>query len=54
MGDWKGVKSNLKKNPEAKWELYNLIRDPRETDNVATQHPDLLKKLEKIFSIMTK
>jgi arylsulfatase A len=48
MGDWKGVKTDLKKNPKAKWELYNLKTDRNETTNVADQNPDILKKLDEI------
>jgi arylsulfatase A len=48
MGDWKGVKTDLRKNPKAKWELYNLKTDRNETTNVADQNPDILKKLDEI------
>jgi len=48
MGDWKGVKVNLIKNPAAAWELYNLKTDRSETANVAAQHPDLLKQFDEI------
>lgn len=50
MGDWKGVKSNLKKNPAAPWELYNLKTDRSETTNVAAQHPGILKRLDAIVA----
>jgi len=49
MGDWKMVRRNL--NPPAGkplapvTELYNLKRDPAETNNVAARHPRLLQKL---------
>ena len=49
MGDWKGVKSNMKKNKNATWEIYNLLSDVNETNDVAAQHPDLVKKLEVIL-----
>jgi arylsulfatase A len=48
VGDWKGVKTDLKKNPKAKWELYNLKTDRNETTNVADQNPDILKKMDEI------
>jgi arylsulfatase A-like enzyme len=48
MGDWKGVKTNLKKDPKASWELFDLKSDMSETTDVARQHPDLLKKFDAI------
>jgi len=50
LGDWKGVRSNLKKDPKAPWELYNLKTDRGETINVASRHPEMLKKLDAIVS----
>lgn len=49
MGDWKGVKSNMKKNKNAPWEIYNLKTDEKETTDVAFQNPDLAKKFEAIL-----
>ncbi len=48
MGDWKGVRQNLHKKPNAPWELYNLKDDPNETTDVAAQHPEILKKMKQI------
>ena len=48
-GAWKAVKSNLKKNPNALWELYNLSTDQGETINVAAHHISLLKQFDKIL-----
>lgn len=49
MGDWKGVKSNMKINKNAPWEIYNLATDVNETKNVANQHPELANKFEQIM-----
>lgn len=49
MGDWKGVKSNMKKNKNAPWEIYNLKNDFSESRNVAAQHPELAAKFESII-----
>ena len=49
MGKWKGVKSNLKKNPDAKLQLYDLATDIGETHDVAAQYPDVVAKIEKIM-----
>ena len=49
IGDWKGVKSGMKKNRNAPWELYNLRTDEKETTDVASQHPDLVVRFEEIL-----
>lgn len=48
-GQWKGVKSNLKKNPDALWEIFNLEKDREEKVNVASENPDLAKEFEAII-----
>ncbi|MCK0156150.1 arylsulfatase [Cellulophaga sp. F20128] len=48
-GDWKAVKYNLKKNPNAPIQLYNLNEDLGETTDVAGQHPDIIAEMETIF-----
>ena len=48
LGDWKGVKSNMKKNKNAPWEIFNLKIDKKETVDLAAQHPELVKKFEEI------
>jgi arylsulfatase A-like enzyme len=47
-GNWKGVRTNIKRNAEAKWEIYNLADDRAETNDLSAQHPDLVKKFEGI------
>lgn len=49
MGQWKGVKSNMKKNKNAPWEIYDLHNDEKETTDVAGQHPELAKRFEEIL-----
>jgi arylsulfatase A len=49
IGDWKGIKVGLGKNPDTKWELYNLTSDVAESNNVADQHPAIIEQLEKIL-----
>ena len=48
MGDWKGVKVNLKENPKAPWQIFNLKTDEGETTDVAANHPELITKFEAI------
>lgn len=45
----KGVVYNYNKNPELNFGLYNLSKDPRESNNVAEKHPDILQKLKQIM-----
>ena len=48
QGDWKYVVYNVKENPVT--ELYNLADDPGETVNLASEHPDIVKKMQDILS----
>lgn len=50
IGNWKGVKSNMKKNKNAPWEIYNLQTDEKESIDLAAQHPELAKKFEEILN----
>ncbi|WP_235298709.1 arylsulfatase [Portibacter marinus] len=50
MGDWKFVWKDIQKgNKEV--ELYNLVKDVKERNNIADQHPDLVSKF---FEIVKK
>lgn len=49
MGNWKGVKSNMKSDKNAPWEIYNLKEDIGETKDIAAQHPELAKQFEEIL-----
>lgn len=48
MGDWKGVRTNVRKNKNAPWQLYNLATDINETTDVATAHPEIIEKFKVI------
>lgn len=45
LGDWKGVKRNIRKEPNAPWELYNIANDRNEKNNVASTHPEIIQKI---------
>lgn len=45
-GDWKLVRQGQ----DAPWELYDLARDLGETTNVASRHPDVVRRLSAIAS----
>lgn len=49
MKNWKGIKRNLQKNPNAPLELYDLATDISENNNIAKQHPDIAEKIEEIM-----
>ncbi|REK19635.1 MAG: N-acetylgalactosamine-6-sulfatase [Planctomycetota bacterium] len=54
LGDWKGVRQNLKPRqngaePDLTIELYNLAEDVGETRNVAAEHPEIVAQIEKIM-----
>ncbi|UCC98701.1 MAG: arylsulfatase [Phycisphaerales bacterium] len=46
MGDWKGVRQNVAKNPDGPIELYNLKNDVGETKNVADRNPAIVERIE--------
>lgn len=48
MGDWKGVKIDLRKNQQNPWMIFNLMADKFESKNIAAQHPELVKKFDEI------
>jgi hypothetical protein len=54
MGDWKGIRTDILKNRAAAIELYDLARDPRETRNVAADHPDVVLRIERVMRQRTR
>lgn len=47
-GDWKLVKYNVDKDPDAKWELYDLSIDIGESRNLASRNPELVQELAEL------
>lgn len=48
IGHWKAVKSNMKNDKNAAWELYDLDTDTCEKNNIASLHPEIIKQLDSI------
>ena len=46
MDEWKGIVRKVLKG-NAEMELYNLKEDPRESKDVASEHPDIVKEMWK-------
>ena len=49
MGKWKGVRLNMKNDPDAEIELYNLENDIGEEHNIASDHPDIVQQIAQIM-----
>jgi arylsulfatase A-like enzyme len=49
MGDWKGIRLKVKNNPNAPIQLFNLKKDIGETNNIADNHPDIIRRITKLF-----
>ncbi len=45
-GHWKGVRHNVKGNPAAEIELYNLADDPGEKKNIASEYPEIVQEIK--------
>jgi arylsulfatase A len=49
MGNWKGVKLNVSTEGASALELYDLEKDPQETNNVAAQKPGIVQQMQRII-----
>lgn len=49
-GKWKAIKLAVTKVPDPAIELYDLDKDPQEMNNVAAQNPEIVKKMDELFS----
>ncbi len=48
-GKWKAVRRNLRRTKPSAWELYDLDADAKETADLATEHPEIVARLESLF-----
>lgn len=49
LGKWKGIRLNVNKNRDAPIELYDIVADLDESDNLAAQHPEVVAEIERIM-----
>ena len=50
FGDFKAVQNDMNKKPRGKIEIYNIVEDPKELNNLAEKRPDLVQKARKILN----
>lgn len=48
LGDWKGVKLNVREGTGSKWMLFDLKKDRNETTDLASQYPKIIEQLDLI------
>lgn len=46
MGDWKGIRFGTKENIE----LYDLSKDSSESNNIASEHPEIIQEVNEIMN----
>lgn len=48
LGDWKGVKVNMRSDTNSKWMLFNLKQDRNETTDLASKYPKIIEQFDLI------
>ena len=48
IGNWKGVKLNVRNKPDAKWQLFDLEKDRNESTDIASLHPQIIAEMNAI------
>ncbi|WP_407677551.1 sulfatase/phosphatase domain-containing protein, partial [Candidatus Seribacter sulfatis] len=46
MGKWKGIRLNVRKDPNSPIELYDLSKDIGEENNIASKNPQIVQKIQ--------
>ncbi|MHC4202147.1 MAG: arylsulfatase, partial [Planctomycetota bacterium] len=49
--NWKGIRQNVSRNPDAPIEIYDLASDVGEKRNIASKHADVVAKIGTILKI---
>ena len=50
VDQWKGIRLNMAKNPDAKIELYQLTDDLGEENDLADHYPEIVKKIDSLMN----
>jgi len=50
MGQWKGVRLNVRRDPDGPIELYDLSTDIAEERDVAAEHPEVVHQIRRIMA----
>jgi arylsulfatase A-like enzyme len=46
MGKWKGIRLNVRKDPNSSIELYDLSKDIGENNDISSKYPQIVSKME--------
>jgi arylsulfatase A len=49
MGDWKGVRLEIRRQDDSPVQLFNLASDPNETTDVSSENPDVVREIRAIM-----
>ncbi len=49
IGNWKGIRAGLQKNPTAEIALYDLVNDPSESHDESANHPDIVQQIKTLL-----
>ncbi|SHN32962.1 arylsulfatase [Cyclobacterium lianum] len=49
MGNWKALRLNMQEQP-SEWQLFDLENDPMETNDLAAEHPEIIRKVAQIVA----
>ena len=50
VDQWKGIRLNMAKNPDATIELYRLMSDLGEENDLCEQYPEMVKKIDSLMN----
>ena len=55
IGDMKAIARNAKTSPAPEWQLFNIVTDPQEREDISELHPEVISRVNEIaFSAHTK